>query len=186
MRKVTSYYKQEKNTYLIELELNNIRQLFNSLDPSPFLEKDLDDNAENYIVQSVSEFPLTTSLKLVLYLSEEAIDKAVTILPDAIHNYFSYRKQYAEKELRSIFRLGRTSLTIGISFLFFCITLSELIARFKNETLVHIFQEGLLILGWVAMWRPLEIFLYDWWSIYNRKKVFDKLSHMEVDIRPKN
>jgi hypothetical protein len=186
MRKIASYYKQEKNTYLIELELNNIYQLFNSFDPSPFLEKDLDDNAENYIVQSVSEFSLKTSLKLVLYLSENSVDKAIDILPDAIHHYFSYRKQNAEKELRAIFRLGRTSLTIGITFLFICITLSELIARFKNETLVRIFQEGLLILGWVAMWKPLEIFLYDWWSIYNRQKIFDKLSHIEIDIRPKS
>jgi hypothetical protein len=26
-----------------------------------------------------------------------------------------------------------------------------------------VIREGFLIGGWVAMWRPLEVFLYDWW-----------------------
>jgi hypothetical protein len=28
-----------------------------------------------------------------------------------------------------------------------------------------IIRESLLIGGWVAMWRPMEILLYDWWPI---------------------
>jgi hypothetical protein len=31
-----------------------------------------------------------------------------------------------------------------------------------------IIGEGMLIIGWVAMWRPLEIFLYEWVSIRRR------------------
>ena len=178
-----SYYKREGHTYLVELKLDEIRQLFNSLDPSPLLEKDLDDNVETYIVQSVSEFPLKTPLKLVFYLPGEAQGEARQILPEAIHHYFDYRRQTAEKQLRSILRQGRTSLVIGLLFLCFCISMSELISWLANKTLVDIFKEGLLILGWVAMWRPLEIFLYDWWPIYYNQKIFDKLSQISIEIR---
>jgi hypothetical protein len=53
----------------------------------------------------------------------------------------------------------------------------------NNVTIVNILKEGLLIVGWVAMWRPLEIFLYDWFPIYQRQQMFDKLSQIPIDIR---
>jgi hypothetical protein len=179
-----SYYKREGNTYLIEIRLTDIYRLFNSLDPSPFLERDLDDEAEDYIVRSVGEFPLKTPLKLVFYIPKSTQGEIVHLLPESIHNYFNYRMNDSAKRLRSFLRQGRISLLIGIVFLCFCIGLSELIARVGQGTSVNILTEGLLIIGWVAMWRPIEIFLYDWWTIYYQQKVFDKLSHITIDIYP--
>ena len=46
-------------------------------------------------------------------------------------------------------------------------------------------REGLLIVGWVAMWRPLEVFLYDWWPIRAEAHLFDRLSTMPVRIEYK-
>lgn len=43
-------------------------------------------------------------------------------------------------------------------------------------------RESLLIGGWVAMWRPLEIFLYDWWPIRADARLFDRLAAMPVRI----
>jgi hypothetical protein len=92
MKKVESYYNREGNIYLIELKLNNLRQLFNSFDPSPLLKKDLDDNVETYIVQSAREFSLKTPLKLVFYLPDELEEETKQIVPEAIHYYFDYRR----------------------------------------------------------------------------------------------
>jgi hypothetical protein len=183
MKKVESYYNREGSAYLIELKLNDLRQLFNSFDPSPLLEKDLDDKVETYIVQSAREFSLKTSLKLVFYLPNQVQEEAKQIVPESIHHYFDYRRQTTDKELRSILREGRTALIVGLLFLFFCISVSELIGLLNNKTLVDIFKEGLLIIGWVAMWRPLEIFLYDWWPIYYSRNIFEKLSHIDIEIR---
>lgn len=186
MKKIESYYNREGNTYLIELKLNNLRQLFNSFDPSPILEKDLDDKVETYIVQSVREFSLKTPLKLVFYLPDELKNEAEQIVSEAIHHYFDYRRQTTAKELRSILREGRTALIIGLLFLFFCISISELIGWLSNKILIDIFKEGLLIIGWVAMWRPLEIFLYDWWPIAYSCNIFEKLSHIAIELRSQN
>ena len=46
-------------------------------------------------------------------------------------------------------------------------------------------REGLVIGGWVAMWRPLEVFLYDWWPIRAEIRLFDRLSEMPVRIEYK-
>ena len=47
-------------------------------------------------------------------------------------------------------------------------------------------RESLTIGGWVSMWRPLEIFLYDWWPIRNEARLSDRLAAMPVRIRYAN
>jgi hypothetical protein len=46
-----------------------------------------------------------------------------------------------------------------------------------------IVSEGLLILGWVAMWRPVEIFLHDWWPELGKRKLFDRIAHMQIETQ---
>jgi hypothetical protein len=183
VNKLQSYYREEEGTYLIEIKLNQLQQVFNSLDPSPFLDRDLDDNAENYIINSVDEFPLNTPLKLVFYLPSNEQNTARHLLPSALHNYFDYRQQGEQRKLRTIWRQGRISLLIGLSFLFVCLSLSELISRFGTDTFIHFLEEGLLISGWVALWRPLEIFLYEWWPVSHQQKIFAKLAYIPMEIR---
>lgn len=160
-----------------------MRQIFNSLDPAPFLEKDLDENAQAYIVDSALEFHLKTPLKLVLYFPEAQVLEASKHLPDAVHNYFSYRANIAQKEFKYTLRQGRWSLLIGLLFLISCISLSELTAQLGQGTVARILQEGLLISGWVAMWRPMQIFLYDWWPLRMQRRVLEKLRQIPVEIR---
>jgi hypothetical protein len=184
LNNLQSYYRQEGGVYLIEIKLHHLQQIFNSLDPSPFLDRDLDDNAENYIINSVDEFPLNTPLKLVFYLPSSEQNTARHLFPSALHNYFDYRQQGEQRKLRTIWRQGRISLLIGLSFLFVCLSLSELVSRFGNDTFIHFLEEGLLISGWVALWRPLEIFLYEWWPVSHQQKVFAKLACIPIEIRP--
>jgi archaellum biogenesis protein FlaJ (TadC family) len=105
-------------------------------------------------------------------------------LPEAIHNYFAYRLHDNQRRLRLFFRDGRIALLIGLVFLFACIVLREFAFAFGRGAVAEIAGEGLLIVGWVAMWRPLEIFLYDWRPIRRRCRVFAKLSEIPVIVRP--
>jgi hypothetical protein len=95
MSGLESYYQKEGDTYLIEIRLKSFHQLFNSFDPSPFLEKDLDNEAEKYIVQSAKKFPLKSRLKLVFYVPKTDREEAEKLIPEAIHNYFNYRSDGA-------------------------------------------------------------------------------------------
>ncbi len=185
MKDLVSRYRRHGESLLIEMKLNTLAQLFNSLDPSPFFEKDLDHDAEAYIVDTAHEFPLKTPMRLVIHLPPEAIqpDTAESVA-HAIHNYFDYKTQIADAELRIKLRQGRASLLIGLLFLTACLSARELIAGLGTSTFHEIVQEGLLISGWVAMWRPIQIFLYDWWPIRNLRILYTKLSHIKVDVRP--
>jgi hypothetical protein len=177
-------YRREGETTLIEIKLNSIQQLFNSLDPSPFHEKDLDADAEDYIVGAAREFPTHASLKLVFHLPADHAARAETAgLAAAIHNYFAYRRDITLRDLRFQLHLGRHSLAIGLVFLFVCMGLRQLFFVPSVTTLDHILAEGLLISGWVAMWRPIQIFLYDWWPLRRMARVYDKLTRIAVDVR---
>jgi hypothetical protein len=185
MTDLSARYRRHGESLLIEMKLSTLAQLFNSLDPSPFLEKDLDDDAEAYIVDTAHELPSKTSLRLVIHLPRDAIqpDTAESVT-HAIHNYFDYKTQIADANLRRKLREGRKSLLIGLLFLAACLSARELIAGLGTGTAVEIVQEGLLISGWVAMWRPIQMFLYDWWPIRNLRTLYYKLSHIKVEIRP--
>jgi hypothetical protein len=87
MRKLESHYRQENGFYLIEIRLNKIDQIFNSLDPSPFIEREIDRNAKNYIVESLQELPINSKVKVLLYIARALDLDAKKMVSEAIHNY---------------------------------------------------------------------------------------------------
>lgn len=179
-----SQYRRESGTNLIEIRLNTIQQLFNSLDPAPFHEKDLDREAEAYIVESAREFPLRSPLKLVLHVPPSEMPAAEDArIEAAIRHYFAYRLWLERSTLRRELSYGRLALVIGLAFLFICIALRELVLSFGPGTIHQIAAEGLLISGWVAMWRPLQVFLYEWWPIWRNCGLYEKLSRLPVELR---
>jgi hypothetical protein len=170
----------------IEVNLNRLGQLFNSLDPSPFHERDLDKDAEEYIVGSAEEISRQRPLMLVIHLPADQLPQSgIPDLGKAIHNYFAYREMHERRRLRLLFRDGRIALATGLAFLFCCVLVRELASSFGRGTVSEIISEGMLIIGWVAMWRPLEIFLYEWVPLRRRCQILGKLSQIRVTIQAK-
>ncbi|MGH2901375.1 MAG: hypothetical protein ACRDMZ_22045, partial [Solirubrobacteraceae bacterium] len=52
----------------IELKLRDVRQLFHTLDPSPFRERSLDAEAEAFIVSWAHELPAKDELELIVHI----------------------------------------------------------------------------------------------------------------------
>lgn len=175
-------YRVENGAVLIELRLRHLSQLFNSFDPSPFREKDLDKDAEDYIVGAAREIGIHRRLKLVIHLSAVAMADAGTVAP-AIHNYFAYRLEAARRDLRLHLSQGRLSLAIGLAFLVACVSVREVVLSLGDGTIEKILAEGLLISGWVAMWRPIQIYLYDWWPIRRTCDALAVLGRIEVEVQ---
>jgi hypothetical protein len=169
---------------IIEIRVAELRQLFNAIDPSPFRERDLDPRAEQFIVDWGADLPAHAPLALVVHLewTAGAADEA-RILREAIAEYFGQRAIATRRRLRELFRRGRISLAIALAFLATSIAIGDAIAAYFPESgLAEVIREGFLIGGWVAMWRPLEVFLYDWWPIRAEARLFDRLSRMPVRI----
>ncbi|MFO1426855.1 MAG: hypothetical protein U1F11_07740 [Steroidobacteraceae bacterium] len=174
-------YRREGDTWLIEIRLHELRQLFHTLDPAPFHEKDLDPEAAQYLEDAVREIGPRRALKLLVHLPRAAAESAdARGLADSLANYFRYRAGQCRVDLRRLLTRGAMSLVIGGAFLGLCLSLrSSLLA---GGAASEVLTEGLLIIGWVGLWRPVEIFLYDWWPIWRQRRRFDALARAQVAV----
>jgi hypothetical protein len=80
------------------------------------------------------------------------------------HKRVLYRSEAREKILR-----GASQLADAVR-----VTLGP-----KSKSL----QESLIILGWVANWKPIEIFLYDWWPLARRRDLYRRLANASVELK---
>jgi hypothetical protein len=172
------------NAHRIELNLKEIGQLFNTMDPSPFHEKDLDHEAEEFIVNWAWDFPLDEPVVLVVHLGATPREQeSQPMIERAVHHYFAYKVERNRVELRHLMKDGLRSLLTGLAFLAACLTMSRLLVGEGTGTFPTLARESLVIGGWVAMWRPMQIYLYDWWPLRRRERILKKLSQMPVEVR---
>ena len=171
---------------LIELQVDRLRYLFDPFDPFPTPTRDLSRGAEDFIVGWARDLPQRSPIRLRLHLAHEdrqAADKAS--LKAAISRHFAYKADRVSGDLRELIEIGRWALIIGLCVLGICILLRQLLLSVLPQgAFSGILAEGLVIVGWVANWRPVEIFLYEWWPMLRKRSLFRRLASAEVEIVP--
>ena len=165
---------------LIELRLNNVGQLFNTMDPSPFHERDLDHDAEEFILSWAREHGKNTELRIRIVLRQQEDISTSRHVIDSIHHYFETQATLSDRELKELFREGRISLLIGLAFVAATKTFSSFIPQ--EAVWAGFVSEGLNICGWVALWKPIEIHLYSWWPLRAHGKLLRRLSKCPVEV----
>jgi len=171
---------------VIEIRVNEIAQLFHTLDPFPFREKDLDREAEEYMVGWARELPRNRPFTIIVHFPDDGSQtEPARELQEAFSRYFADRANAIQGDLNELLRIGRRSLAIGVAILIACLLSAHVVAAFlADATFCKIVEESFLILGWVANWRPLEIFLYDWWPLARRRDLYRRLSAAKVEKKP--
>lgn len=183
-KELETLYNKEQDTILIEIKLKSLKQLFNTYDPAPFFEKDLDDDAIAYIVSTVKEFPLTQKQKLIIYLPGIFRKKVGQgEIKNAISHYFKYQHFLAKRNLKLKFKEARTEFGIALLFLFISLAISEWIAISFEGLVSRLIAEGIIITAWVAMWRPLDAILFEWLPIRKEGLVYEKISKMPIEVK---
>jgi hypothetical protein len=153
------------------------------MDPSPFIEKDLDDKAEAFIVSWAQEFPANAQIKLRVHLEQWPTEgDPKELIRQAVHNHFAHLAELNRLEFKALMKQGRTSLLIGLCCLAISLVSSKMLLHAEAGTWASIVRESLTIAGWVAMWRPMQIYLYDWWPLRRRGRLYEKLSRMPVEV----
>lgn len=167
----------------LHLKVDVLDELFNSFDPAPFFTQELDHAAEQYIERWARGFPAHSQLHLSVHLAAVPADASGPArLSKAVHDHFSLRAQSARADLSDLLWQGRLSLLIGCCFVAACILVADLLRTHASGPVPVIFREGLTIIGWVALWRPVQIFLYEWWPLWRRIQVLTNLQHMRVEL----
>jgi hypothetical protein len=168
----------------LRLRLSDLRRLFNSMDPAPFRERDLDAAAAAYIIDWARETPAGPPLSLEVFVDGQVTSADQTrILQTAVGDFFMRRAAAKRREVRRLFRIGRISLVIGLVFVGAATAIAESLASvIPVERYARLVEESLVIGAWVALWRPMEIFLYDWWPMVKDARLYDRLSRVAVSV----
>lgn len=178
-------YKRESGYIIIEVAVKNSRQLFNERDPAPFRERDLDPQFVTYLVSAVEEFSLRTKMKFRI-LTSDPLDlkpESTQVISEAICGYFQYEARITKSKLHKHHRNARYFALVGLVALVICLSLAQLVGTIALiPTVANIASVSLVIIGWVAMWHPIEAILYDWWPIYEKRQYFEKMAHMSTEV----
>lgn len=168
----------------IAIRLQRIEQLLDSHRPAPFqLRARLDEHAEDFIIEQADTLPRDAPITLVVGLPASHATPTIDI-QEAIRQHFAWRRERAEMELAKTRREGWRSLGVGFVFLSILLVVIELLGRFLSEgPIASTLVEGLTILGWVSLWRPAELLLYDWRPFRREAELFRRLQRLDVELR---
>jgi hypothetical protein len=154
-------------------------QLFNSLDPSPFWDRDLDRNAATYIEEEFAEKRHAEAWHLHVHVQQGEVHPQH--LQQAVASYYSRLAGTARRELHEHLKLGQLALVGGIIIFLFSMGLRQILQNMAS--LPHILDEGLIILAWLALWRPTEVLVYEWVPLYRKRRLYERLAEIRVGIR---
>lgn len=182
--KIVNRYRNENGVYFVDIRLNDLRQLFDWRDPSPFRERDLDDVAVEYILGCLKELPKSSKVVLSIQVPEATLLKLKEEeLSRVVKSYFTYQLELLVKDFRSILKRGVYSLGIGLLFLGTCVALSIFLPPYLESQVLKTFTtEGLIVVGWVAMWRPADVFLYSWWPLVPRLHLLKRALEVRTEL----
>jgi len=177
-------YRHIEGKRWIEVRVKSPQQLFDSRDPAPFRERDLDDDFVEYIVSSAREFSYSTPIKIVIYIDDiEAKDLPKAAIREAIHSFFTYQIDLQRGNLRTFIKQAQIYLAIGVFVLIACLSLTQKFMPAPMFGSSGVLRESLIIFGWVSMWKPIELILYDWYPLFEKLRFFKKLLTTEIDVR---
>lgn len=167
----------------LELRVRELAQLFNSMDPTPFHNKALDREADAFIETWARGVAPHSPMQLTIHLQSMPPEgDPSALVAEAIHNHFADKADGVRHDLSDLLWQGRTSLVIGLVFVALCLFAADAIGQWGTSTPYTIARESLTIVGWVAMWRPMQIFFYDWWPLARRIAIAKSLSHARIKV----
>lgn len=169
------------DAFLIEVQLDQYQNVYSDWDFSPFINRDLDKDLTEYLLDCSYEIPLKYKLVIVFFILNQDENKSRedrSII--GIHNYFKYQLRKLKTQRWMVFRDIVTFAIVGAGLLFTSMT----IKKYISESFASIvFTEGLVIGGWVMFWEMFSAFFFSMSDVRYKKKHFDRLNSSGIEYR---
>lgn len=175
--------KEELNQPHIQVRVPSVEHIFNPMDPTPLEERTLNSEVADWIEEWAEDLDRDQPLTIELHVADGRLLGREAAITAGLHNHFEYREWQLDRQLSKLWREGRISLVIGVLALVGFTAASRAIGSSK-DAFVEILHNGLSVLGWVSMWKPLSIFLYDWWPIRRERRACQRLAEAVVSFPP--
>lgn len=183
MTRPDSRYRTAGEHTCIDLHVHRVEQLFDGRDPAPFLERDLDEDASAYIYDAATDIPRDRPLKIVITVGQGLDPEGgPAMIEAAVRAHFQHAAEQVGRQLRSQRRFGKVALAGGLTVLVLLLAMAEAARDRLPGHLGEVVHTGLVIMGWVALWRPIEVLLYDWWPLVQQRKELRRVAAARIDV----
>jgi hypothetical protein len=164
----------------VRIHILELAQLYNSLDPSPFWDRDLDRNAAEFIEGEFRERPWSDTWHLIVHVRTGEADAQT--LQSALESYYDRLTTSTRRELREHLSSARLGLLAGLA-LFGTFMGARALLRATVPAMPSAVDEGLIILAWLTLWRPAETLAYEWLPLYRRQRLYARLRAVRVSVQ---
>lgn len=173
----------------IDMKLRHLRSFFAVTDTDPFEGEGIDESGIDQLIGRVTAISGWRRRPISLRLHVPASPENIELIPrmgEALVRYCDIHRQFAERKLMEIRREGMRTLAVGMVFLALCIGLAALIetTAVADMLIGELLTEGAIIAGWVGLWRPIEILLFDWWPYARDRMLYGKLRDLKFIVLP--
>ncbi len=177
-------YRIEGGKTCVDIRLRTAHQLFDGRDPAPFRERDLDEDAVEYILGAIQELPPRAPIRIVFWIAAEPSPQIPTeTVIEAFRAFFGYEIDRFRRRLREHVRQGQITLAVGLTAMTVFLLLGEMALWLPAGTFRDVLREGLVITGWVVMWRPIEVLLYDWRPLVRQRRLCERVIEAEIVVQ---
>jgi hypothetical protein len=163
----------------IQVRVATVEQFFNPMDPTPLEERSLNQEVADWIEEWAEDLDHDQPITLEVYVADGKLGGREAAIVAGLHNHFEYREWQSARQLSKLWREGRLSLVIGIAAIAVLNGAAHVIGDSTNPFL-EVLHEGLLVVGWVSMWKPMETFLYSWWPVRREVRACRRLAEASV------
>ncbi len=169
----------------LTVEMENRDALFQARNPDPFRGGPLFESGFDQIYEELVDQTPRKPLTLVFYLpARHLTDELETEIRYGLEQRCLHEEDTIARERRALRREGLKALQSGIVFLLLCLLGAYFLQQANPfpDFLNFFFREGLFILGWVGMWRPVDILLHEWWPQVRAKQIFQAIRQARVVV----
>ena len=182
--KISGLYRHRNDTYLIDIEIDFYREIFNTWDFSPELNRDLDDDLFEYLEECCREIPAKSPISIVIHLPASISDPQKEELnKKSFENYFGYRIRKLKIKKRKMYKDATSYASYGLLF----ILLATLMEHFMpGNTFFSVLKEGFFIGGWVLFWELFSMVFFHKGEVREMMGILRRLQQAPIEYEYEN
>ncbi len=171
------YEKTIDDEIIINISTEKIEDLYVNYDKnSSFIKKDLNDELEKYLVQSIEEIGNHPFI-IKFYFNENPETQTKEKLKNSIKNYFEYLQHLEQIKLKKQVKNSFIFILFGFIFISIALFLGD-----TEKFLLRLFSEGVMVAGWVSLWEAMATILIKWLPLKNKLEIYKKIANAKIDI----
>ena len=173
-------YRLEEGRPWADVSVERVAQLFDKRDPAPFRTRDLDPDLVDYLHDAGEDLEKGPPPGVSVHVEEACVPAEIE---GALRAHFRYMVERLARLRRQQRKTGQTVLALALVFALALIAGATLLAGAVKGPLGVALEQGLVILAWVALWRPVEVLLYDGIPVRRERRVWERFLEGPIVVR---